>query len=98
MITHIQADYADERDSLHLLAIVEKVTLHLKQYNLPLQYIAFGSGLNGPATSVHRLHALLESYGLTAYIPLQGSYHPIREGFSYDPLKDVYLCRQGKEL
>jgi hypothetical protein len=93
VITHIQADDADERDSVHLLAIVEKLALRLKQYGLPLQHTladgGFGSGLN---------YALLESYGLTAYIPLQGSYHAIREGFTYDPLKDVYLCRKGKEL
>ncbi|MFC5538020.1 transposase, partial [Rhodocytophaga aerolata] len=93
IITHIQADYADERDSVHLLAIVDKIATHFKQHNLLLKNIladgGFGSGLN---------YALLESCGYTAYIPLQGSYHPVREGFSYDARKDVYLCRQGKEL
>lgn len=77
VITHIQADYADERDSVHLLAIVEKVALYLKKHSLRLQHVladgGFGSGLN---------YALLESYGLTAYIPLQGSYHPIREALA----------------
>jgi hypothetical protein len=93
VITHMQADYADERDSVHLLAMVEKLALRLKQHNLPLKHVladgGFGSGLN---------YALLESYGLTAYIPLQGSYHPLREGFTYDLQKDVYLCSEGKEL
>jgi hypothetical protein len=47
---------------------------------------------------VHRLHAILEYYGITAYIPLQGSYHPIRDGFTYDINNDVYLRSQGKQL
>jgi hypothetical protein len=50
VITHIQADDADKRDFVHLLAIVEKLALRLKQYGLPLQHIladgGFGSGLN----------------------------------------------------
>jgi hypothetical protein len=70
VITHIQADYADERDSVHLLDIVKKVVVGLKAHGLVVKNIladgGFGSGLN---------YALLESYGLTAYIPLQGSYH-----------------------
>ncbi len=71
VITHIQADYADERDSVHLLDIVNKVSIRLKGHGLVVKNVladgGFGSGLN---------YSLLESYGLTAYIPLQGSYHP----------------------
>jgi hypothetical protein len=93
VITHIQADYADQRDSLHLLPIVEKVATRLKAYNLFIKNIladgGFGSGIN---------YAMLEAYQLMAYIPLQGSYHLVREGFTYDAIKDVYVCRQGKEL
>jgi hypothetical protein len=93
VITHIQADYADERDSVHLLDLVKKVTIRLKAHGLVVKNVladgGFGSGLN---------YSLLESYRLTAYIPLQGSYHPVREGFIYDAKKDVYLCRQGKQL
>lgn len=54
VITHIQADLADERDSKHLVAIVGKLSSKLKHYGLPLQYLladaGFGSGENGPAT------------------------------------------------
>jgi hypothetical protein len=93
VITHIQADCADERDSHHLLAIVETIGKGLKHHNLPLKNIladgGFGSGIN---------YAMLESYGITAYIPLQGSYHRVREGFFYDAHQDVYLCSQGKQL
>jgi short-subunit dehydrogenase len=53
VITYIQADLADERDSRHLMMIVENLTAKLKQYGLPFQYLlangGFGSGENGPA-------------------------------------------------
>jgi hypothetical protein len=52
--------FIDERDSKHLMAIVDKLLINLKQYGLSLQYLladgGFSSGENGPATSVHRLH------------------------------------------
>jgi hypothetical protein len=54
VITHIQADLADEKDSRHLMAIVDKLSIKLKQYGLPFQYLSadagFSSGENGPAT------------------------------------------------
>lgn len=93
IITHMQADYADERDSFHLLAIVNKLIEDFKKYGLPVKYILadanFGSGIN---------FSLLESLGITAYIPLHGSYQPIRSGFTYNPEQDVYQCSQGKQL
>jgi hypothetical protein len=53
-ITHIQADLADEKDSRHLIAIVDKLSIKLKQYELSFQYLladaGFSSGENGPAT------------------------------------------------
>jgi transposase len=55
VITHIQADLADERDSKHLMEIVNKLSSKLKNYGLPFQYLladgGFGSGENGPATN-----------------------------------------------
>ncbi len=87
---------------MHLMPIVKQVASKLKQYGLPLKRIvadgAFGSGLNGPARSVHRLHALLESERIQAFVALPGSYHPLRDGFTYDATKDQYLCQQGKVL
>jgi hypothetical protein len=54
VITHMQADLADERDSKHLMEIVDKLSSKLKNYGLPFQYLladgGFGSGENGPAT------------------------------------------------
>ena len=55
VITHIEANLADERDSKHLLPIVDKLSRKLKQYGLQFQYLladgGFGSGENGPATN-----------------------------------------------
>ena len=80
VITHIQADLADERDSKHLIEIADKLSGKLKQYGLPLHYLladgGFGSGENGPATSVHRLYASLEARHIKGFISLPGSYHP----------------------
>jgi hypothetical protein len=76
----MQADLADERDSKHLMEIVDKLSSKLKNYGLPMQHLladgGFGSGENRPATSVHRLHAFLEANKIKGFISLPGSYHP----------------------
>ena len=49
--THIQADYADEKDSRHLMDLVSKIGHTLKGQGLPLQSVladsGFSSGENG---------------------------------------------------
>jgi hypothetical protein len=71
VITHMQADLADERDSKHLITIVDKLSSTLKGYGLPLQYLlgdgGFGSGEN---------YAFLEAKQIKGFISLPGSYHP----------------------
>ncbi len=93
VITHIQADLADERDSKHLMPIVDKLSCRLKYYGLPLQYLladgGFGSGEN---------YASLEARHIKGFISLPGSYHPIREGFRYDAIENAYVCRNEKLL
>jgi transposase len=93
VITHVQADLADERDSKHLIEIADKLSGKLKQYALPFKILladgGFGSGEN---------YAYLESANIEGFISLPGSYHPLREGFNYDPERDVYVCRNGKFL
>ncbi len=89
----MQADLADERDSKHLIAIVDKVSSKLIHYGLPLQCLladgGFGSGEN---------YAFLEAKKVKGFISLPGSYHPIREGFHYDSSQNVYVCRNEKLL
>jgi hypothetical protein len=71
VITHMQADLADERDSRHLMTIVDKLSAKLKRYGLPFHYLladgGFGSGEN---------YAFLEANKIKGFIALPGSYHP----------------------
>lgn len=93
VITHMQADLADERDSKHLLPIVDKLSSKLKQYGLPVQYLladgGFGSGEN---------YASLKARHIKGFISLPGSYHSLREGFHYDVTQNAYICRNEKLL
>jgi transposase len=93
VITHIQADLADERDSKHLMPIVDKLSSRLTQYDLLLQYLLADGGFSSGEN-----YALLETNKVKAFIPLHGSYHPVREGFSYDATENAYVCRNKKLL
>jgi hypothetical protein len=72
---------------------VDKVSSTLKHYGLPLQCLladgGFGSGEN---------YAFLEAKKVKGFISLPGSYHPVREGFSYDTTENAYVCGNGKLL
>ncbi len=84
---------ADERDSKHLMAIVDKLSIKLKQYGLPFQYVLADAGFSSGEN-----YASLEARQIKAYISLHGSYHPVREGFSYHPTENAYVCRNEKLL
>lgn len=43
-------------------------------------------------------YGLLETRGLTGFIPPHGKYKEERSGFHYDPPSDSYTCSQGKRL
>jgi hypothetical protein len=43
-------------------------------------------------------YELLETRGLTGFIPPHGKYKDERPGFHYDPRSDSYTCSQGKVL
>ncbi|MDO1451109.1 hypothetical protein Q0590_32850 [Rhodocytophaga aerolata] len=53
-----QSRFIDEKDSRHLMAIVDKLSIKLKQYGLTFRYLSadagFSSGENGPATNEGR--------------------------------------------
>ncbi len=97
VITHMQADLARsvyapvERDSTHLMPIVDKLASKLPKYGLPLKRVVadggFACGLNC---------ALLEAARIEAFVSLPGSYRPLREGFSYNATHDQYLCAQAR--
>jgi hypothetical protein len=71
VITHIQADLADEKDSRHLMAIVDKLSIKLNPYGLPFQYLLADAGFSWGEN-----YASLAARQIKAYISLHGSYHP----------------------
>jgi transposase len=93
VISHVQADLADSRDSLHLPRLLRGLQQRLGVHELPLRDLLADAGYaNGPN------YALLEAQGVTAWIPVFGQYKPETEGFSYDRDADQYTCPAGKPL
>jgi transposase len=93
VISHIQADFADRRDSVLLPSIVEPLHQRLLAQELPLREVAadtnYSNGVN---------YALLEARGITPWIPVFGKYKPETEGFTYDAEADCFTCSAGKSL
>ena len=93
VISHVQADLADSRDSLHLPRLLTGLQQRLRTHQLPLRDLLADAGYaNGPN------YALLEAQGVTAWIPVFGQYKPEIEGFAYDRVTDQYTCPAGKPL
>ena len=93
VISHIQADFADQRDSTLLPSIVAPLQQRLLVQELPVREVAadtnYSNGLN---------YALLEARGITPWIPVFGRYKPEIEGFAYDEEADCFTCPAGKQL
>ena len=93
VIIHIQADFADRRDSALLKSIVEPLHQRLLSHDLPVQEVVadtnYANGMN---------YALLEARGITPWIPVFGKYKPEIEGFTYDAEVDCFTCLAGKSL
>lgn len=93
VISHIQADYADKKDSRYLNDITLKTKAELEENNLQVQNILADTGY-----SSGKNYHLLEHQGLTPYIPVSGVYKHDREGFIFDKEKDHFTCRNNKHL
>jgi hypothetical protein len=93
VISHVQADLADNRDCAHLPQLVTHLQQRLLSQGLPLQDLVadtnYSSGVN---------YALLEQQGITPWIPVFGKYKPVVEGFPYDAQADCFTCPAGKLL
>jgi transposase len=93
IISHVQADLADSRDSLHLPRLLAGLQRRLHAHELRLRDLLADAGYaNG------RNYALLEAEHITAWIPVFGKYKPEIEGFAYDQRADAYHCAAGKAL
>lgn len=93
VITQIQADHADKKDSQCLPSLLSNTIENLKEEGLMMEEVYADAGYS----SGEALKALEEN-NITGYIPNFGQYKPSREGFTYDKENDRYVCSQGKYL
>jgi transposase len=93
VITHIQADFADGRDSRYLLPLVDATQRRLRRWGLVLHHVVADAGYSSGEN-----YAQLESWGLVGFIPPHGKYKEQRPGFTYEALSNSYYCSQGKRL
>ena len=93
VISHVQADFADRRNSTLLPSIVEPLHQRRLAYDLPVVDLVadtnYSNGLN---------YALLEARGITPWILAFGQYKPEIEGFIYDRETGCFTCPAGKPL
>jgi transposase len=93
VITHIQADHADKKDSQCLPSLLNATISNLKLQGLKVKEVLADAGYS----STQALKAL-EQTKITGYIPNFGLYKPIREGFKYYAGGDYYKCARGVKL
>jgi transposase len=93
VIAHVQADYADGKDSQFLISIGESLQKRFKIHQLLLKKVVADAGYSSGEN-----YQYLENRGITPYIPIHGQFTVEREGFSYDEQKDCFICPQGEKL
>lgn len=93
VISHVQADFADSRDSLHLPALVKRLQARLTSHELSLRDLVADTGYSNGFN-----YAFLEQRGIMPWIPTFGAYKPEVDGFTYQTQTDEYRCRAGKPL
>ncbi|MCR5886205.1 IS1182 family transposase [Hymenobacter sp. J193] len=93
VISHVQADFADSRDSLHLPRLLTGLQQRLRSQQLRMQELLADAGYANGTN-----YALLEAQQVTAWIPVFGRYKAAIEGFTYRASTDDYTCAAGKVL
>ena len=93
VITQIQSDYANKKDSQCLPSLLRNTIENLAENNLELEEVLADAGYS----SGEALQAL-EDNNIEGYIPNFGQYKNSRKGFTYDKANDRYICSQGKYL
>ena len=93
VITQIQSDHANKKDSQCLPSLLENTIENLKENNLQIEELLADGGYS----SGQALQAL-EDNNIEGYIPNFGQYKNSREGFTYDKQHDRYTCSRGTHL
>lgn len=93
VICGAMADFADKRDAQSLSKIVDQTIESLDKRGIPLQEVLADTNY-----SSGKALRYLEDKSINAYIPNFGPYKPNREGFTYYPDGDYYMCSQGRVI
>ena len=93
VISHIQADFADGRDSQYLTDIGLRVQNRLRKNELIMTDLLADAGYSNGSN-----YDFLEQRKVTGWIPVFGKYKPEIEGFPYNKEKDEYSCPMNKPL
>ena len=93
VITHIEADYADLKDSQTLIGFLNNMLPRMKRHELRVSEILADAGYNSGANLKY-----MEEQGITGYIPPHGQYEKEKPGFTFDAQNNRYICRNGKYL
>jgi hypothetical protein len=93
VISHIQADFADGRDSQYLPAISIKVQNRLKKNELAMTDLLADAGYSNGSN-----YSFLEQRKITGWIPVFEKYKAEIEGFPYNKEEDEYSCPMNRPL
>jgi len=93
VISHIQADFADGRDSQYLTDIGLRVQNRLRKNELIMTDFLADAGYSNGSN-----YDFLERRKVTGWIPVFGKYKPKIEGFPYNKEKDEYSCPMNRPL
>lgn len=93
VITNIQADFADKKDSRYLQSIVENTSERLNKFGFHIENILADTGFSSGEN-----YKKLEESGIRAYIPVHGQFEGGRVGFTYDNENDRWKCPNNKYL
>ena len=93
VITQMQTDYADKKDSQCLPSLLKNTIDNLKEEGLQIEEVFADAGYSS-GTALKSL----EDNNIIGYIPNFGQYKPSREGFTYDKENDRYTCSRGVHL
>ena len=89
----MSAELSHKKDSRYLIGTAKHTQNRLKKVGLEVDTILADAGFSSGEN-----YATLEALGLDAYIPIHGTFKQHREEFNYDPIQDVYICKNDHKL